>query len=107
MHGMKVLEVCIETLDSAEANRRYCNRRNFRTCKKFVLLDPRTFVRYNFSYSKDGVTYIGIHAWFSYASKFRAITQKYKMNEIKSCTKISATTVRVSLLVSLLTSVEE
>ena len=35
----------------------YCNRRNFRTPKNFVLRRSQTSVRYRFSHSKDGVTY--------------------------------------------------
>ena len=64
----------------------------------FVLLDPGTFVRYTFSYSKDGVTYIGIRAWFSYATKFRTLSQKYEVNEIKLRTNISAITVSTAVL---------
>ena len=35
----------------------YCNRKNVRTRKNFVLWSSRTFVRYKFLYCKGGVTY--------------------------------------------------
>ena len=38
----------------------YCNRRNFRTRKIFVLERSRTFGRYKLSYLEGGVTYTGI-----------------------------------------------
>ena len=61
----------------------YCNRRNVRTRKNFVLWRSRTFVRYKFLYCKGGVTYTVIRVWFSYATKFRTFSQKYKKYEIK------------------------
>ena len=60
--------------DRIQVGTDYCNGRNFRTRKNFVLLDPRPFIRYKFPYSKDSVTYIGIRAWFSYATKFRTLS---------------------------------
>ena len=54
----------------------------------YSMQGPRTFVRYTFSYSKDGVTYIGIRVWFSYATKCRTLRQKYKINKIKLSAKI-------------------
>ena len=73
--------------------RGYCNRRNFRTRKKFVLWRSWTFVRYKFLYSEGSFTYTCICASFSYATNFRTFSQKYEIYEIKLHSKISAITV--------------
>ena len=71
----------------------YCNRRNFRTRKNFVLWRLPTFAREKFSYSDGGVRCTCIRVWFSYATKFHTFRQKYEIYEIKSRMKICAITV--------------
>ena len=76
-----------------------CNHRNFCMHKNLVLQRSRTFVRYKFSYCEGSVAYNGIHAWLLYATNFHTFSQKYKIYEIKSRTKISAITVGRQMVV--------
>ena len=71
----------------------YCNRRNFQTCKNFVLQRSRTFVCYKFSYSEGSVRYTCIRARFSHASKLRTFSQKYETYGFNLHSKISAISV--------------
>ena len=52
--------------------------KKFRTCKNFVLLHSRAFVRYKFSYSEGSVTFTCIHAWFSYPTKISYFQPKVR-----------------------------